>query len=94
MGAFEAQCFRGAQCVRGLTSIATAATSTHPRTMTVTNGGALFHRLGKGGKVLPDRLRAQSLAFIVKAYAARLGLDADVFSGHSLRSSFLTSAAL
>jgi hypothetical protein len=29
----------------------------------------------------------------VKAYAARLGLDADVFSGHSLRSGFLTSAA-
>jgi hypothetical protein len=49
--------------------------------------------LGKGGKVLPDRLRAQSVAFIVKAYAARLGLDADAFSGHSLRSGFLTSAA-
>jgi hypothetical protein len=55
--------------------------------------GALFRRVGKGGKVLPDRLRAQSVAFIVKAYAARLGLDADAFSGHSLRSGFLTSAA-
>jgi site-specific recombinase XerD len=43
--------------------------------------------------VLPDRLRAQSVAFIVKAYAARLGLDAEAFSGHSLRSGFLTSAA-
>jgi hypothetical protein len=43
--------------------------------------------------MLPDRLRAQAVAFIVKAYAARLGLDADVFSGHSLRSGFLTSAA-
>jgi hypothetical protein len=53
--------------------------------------GPLFRRVGKGGKVLPDRLRAQ--AFIVKAYAARLGLDADAFSGHSLRSGFLTSAA-
>jgi hypothetical protein len=38
-------------------------------------------------------LRAQSVALIVKAYAARLGLDADAFSGHSLRSGFLTSAA-
>jgi site-specific recombinase XerD len=55
--------------------------------------GALFRRVGKGGKVLPDRLRAQAVAFIVKAYAARLGLDADLFSGHSLRSGFLTSAA-
>jgi site-specific recombinase XerD len=55
--------------------------------------GPLFRRVGKGGKVLSDRLRAQSVAFIVKAYAARLGLDADAFSGHSLRSGFLTSAA-
>jgi hypothetical protein len=53
--------------------------------------GALFRRVGKGGKVLPDRLRAQSVA--LKAYAARLPLDADAFSGHSLRSGFLTSAA-
>ena len=29
----------------------------------------------------------------MKAYAVRLGLDADAFSGHSLRSGFLTSAA-
>jgi formate dehydrogenase assembly factor FdhD len=29
----------------------------------------------------------------VKAYAARLGLNADAFSGHSLRSGFVTSAA-
>jgi hypothetical protein len=36
---------------------------------------------------------AQSVALIVKAYAARLGLDPSAFSGHSLRSGFLTSAA-
>jgi integrase len=55
--------------------------------------GPLFRRFGKGGKARPDRLRAQSVAFIVKAYAARLGLDPNAFSGHSLRSGFLTSAA-
>jgi integrase len=55
--------------------------------------GPLFRRVRKGDWVLPDRLRAQSVAFIVKAYAAGLGLDADAFSGHSLRSGFLTSAA-
>jgi integrase len=55
--------------------------------------GPVFRRVGKSGEVLPDRLRAQSVAFIVKAYAARLGLDADAFSGHSLRAGFLTSAA-
>jgi site-specific recombinase XerD len=55
--------------------------------------GPVFRRVNKGGRLLPDRLRAQSVALIVKACAARLGLDADAFSGHSLRSGFLTSAA-
>jgi site-specific recombinase XerD len=35
----------------------------------------------------------QSVALIVKSHAARLGLDPDRFSGHSLRAGFLTSAA-
>jgi hypothetical protein len=43
---------------------------------------------------LRDRLAARSVAFLVKAYASRLGLDADAFAGHSLRSGFLTSAAV
>jgi site-specific recombinase XerD len=43
--------------------------------------------------VLPDRLSAQTVAVVVKAYAERLGLDSHAFSGHSLRSGFLTSAA-
>jgi integrase len=33
------------------------------------------------------------VADLVKAYAKRAGLDADTFSGHSLRSGFLTSGA-
>jgi integrase len=33
------------------------------------------------------------LRCIVKTYAARAGFDASTFSGHSLRSGFLTSAA-
>ena len=33
------------------------------------------------------------MANIVKAYAERAGFDASTFSGHSLRASFLTSAA-
>lgn len=39
------------------------------------------------------RLTDRSVAKIVKAHAARIGLDPAVFSGHSLRSGFLTSAA-
>jgi integrase len=55
--------------------------------------GPVFRRVNKGGRLLPDRLKAHSVALIVKAYAARLGLDPGAFSGHSLRSGFLTSAA-
>jgi integrase len=55
--------------------------------------GPVFRRVGKGGGPLSDRLSPQSVALIVKAYATRLGLDAGAFSGHSLRSGFLTSAA-
>jgi site-specific recombinase XerD len=55
--------------------------------------GALFRGVGKGGNLIPGRLTSQSVALIVKAYAARLRLDPDAFSGHSLRSGFLTSAA-
>jgi hypothetical protein len=48
--------------------------------------GAIFRRVNKGGKVLPERLTAQSVALIVKAHARRAGLDPRVFAGHSLRS--------
>jgi site-specific recombinase XerD len=55
--------------------------------------GAIFRPIGKASKLRSGRLTDQSVANIVKAYAARAGLDATVFSGHSLRSGFLTSAA-
>jgi site-specific recombinase XerD len=35
----------------------------------------------------------QLVALVVKAHAARVGLDPAQFSGHSLRAGFLTSAA-
>jgi integrase len=55
--------------------------------------GAIFRRVKKGDKVLPDRLTSQSVALVVKAHARRAGLDARSFAGHSLRSGFITSAA-
>jgi site-specific recombinase XerD len=55
--------------------------------------GALFRRVTKTGRVLPDRLTAQSVALIVKARVRRAGLDPEQFSAHSLRAGFLTSAA-
>jgi site-specific recombinase XerD len=55
--------------------------------------GPIFRPIDRHGNLLSSRLTAQSVARIVKVYAARAGFDAGTFSGHSLRSGFLTSAA-
>jgi site-specific recombinase XerD len=55
--------------------------------------GALFRPVNKSGGVANTRLTDRSVANIVKAMAGSVGLDAKLFSGHSLRSGFLTSAA-
>jgi integrase len=54
---------------------------------------ALFRRVTKGNKLILDRLTDQSVARIIKKLAARAGLIASQYAGHSLRSGFLTSAA-
>jgi integrase len=54
--------------------------------------GPLF-RPTEGNRISQSRLAARSVADIVKSYAGRLGLNVADFSGHSLRSGFLTSAA-
>ena len=55
--------------------------------------GPIFRAINKAGTVAAERLTDRSVANIVKAYAGRAGFDASTFSGHSLRSGFLTSAA-
>jgi integrase len=55
--------------------------------------GPVFRPLTKGGRILNARLSDRSVAEIIKTHAARVGLDPAQFSGHSLRSGFLTSAA-
>ena len=55
--------------------------------------GPLFRPVTRTGKISPRRLSARAVAELVKAYARRAGLKAADFSGHSLRSGFLTSAA-
>lgn len=57
------------------------------------DSGPLFRRLIKGGTVTPDSLTDRSVANIIKERAEQAGLDANQFSGHSLRAGFLTSAA-
>lgn len=55
--------------------------------------GALFRPVTKGNHLTQDRLTDQSVARIIKRLAARAGLIASQYAGHSLRSGFLTSAA-
>lgn len=55
--------------------------------------GPIFRPINKAGSVGTERLADRSVANIVKAYAKRAGFDPTLFSGHSLRSGFLTSAA-
>jgi len=55
--------------------------------------GPVFRRMRPNDKVGATRLSAHSVALIVKEHAGRAGLDAELFSGHSLRRGFLTSAA-
>jgi site-specific recombinase XerD len=55
--------------------------------------GPVFRPVFKGARVGDARLSDRAVAEIVKTYARRIGLDPTLFSGHSLRAGFLTSAA-
>lgn len=54
--------------------------------------GALFRQLGRSGR-LGARLRDATVADRIKRWAKTAGLDWESFSGHSLRSGFVTAAA-
>jgi site-specific recombinase XerD len=55
--------------------------------------GPIFCPVTRSGKISSRRLSARAVAELVKTYARHAGLKAADFSGHSLRSGFLTSAA-
>lgn len=55
--------------------------------------GAIFRRVDKAEQVLPARLSAQSVGGVIKRLAEEAGLDPALYSGHSLRAGFATSAA-
>ena len=54
--------------------------------------GPLFRAVHRSGALLKTRLSDRDVARIVKRYVAAAGIDAKVFSGHSLRAGFVTSA--
>jgi site-specific recombinase XerD len=62
-------------------------------TATGIRNGPLFRSMRRGDRVTRARLSYRAVAETVKRHAKRIGLDAADFSGHSLRSGFLTSAA-
>lgn len=55
--------------------------------------GAVFRQIDRWGNLRESRLTSQSVALVVKNAAKRAGLDWRAFSGHSLRSGFITEAA-
>lgn len=57
-------------------------------------GGPVFRRISKSGRVLPYRLNDKAVATIVKRSAAAAGYDPAQFGGHSLRAGLATQAAI
>lgn len=56
--------------------------------------GPVFRRIRKGGAIDPEKpLSGKSVANLIKQYAKAAGLNPADYSGHSLRSGMLTSAA-
>jgi len=56
--------------------------------------GPLFRPISRHGQIAEARLSGHAVAEIVKARAAAAGLNAALYSGHSLRAGLITSAAM
>ncbi|MFR9749507.1 site-specific integrase [Nocardia sp. 004] len=54
----------------------------------------LFPAITRHGNIADHAMSGRAVAELVKRYAARAGLDPELFSGHSLRAGFATQAAL
>jgi site-specific recombinase XerD len=52
----------------------------------------VFRPVDRHGNVLERRLSAQVVALVVKRAVRDAGLDPELFSGHSLRAGFVTTA--
>lgn len=55
--------------------------------------GPIFICINKHGHILDRRVSGEAISLVVKTRIARAGYDATLFSGHSLRAGFATSAA-
>lgn len=59
----------------------------------VLNQGAVFRRFATKTRLSSEAITPASVALTIKRYARMAGLDAAQYSGHSLRSGLVTSAA-
>lgn len=55
--------------------------------------GPLFRSIGKSGRLHSERLSDKAVALVIKDVAQSKGLNVAKYSGHSLRSGFVTQAA-
>lgn len=55
--------------------------------------GAVFRAVDKGGNVADGQICTRTVADVIKHYAEKSGLDPSKYSGHSLRSGLVSSAA-
>ena len=56
--------------------------------------GPIFRRINRHGNIMPERMAGEAVSLVIKERTAAAGLDADRFSGHSLRAGLVTSAAM
>ncbi|MET4688830.1 integrase [Sinorhizobium fredii] len=56
--------------------------------------GPLFRPVNKHGCCLDRRLSGEAVSLIIKEHLSTAGIDPTLYSGHSLRSGFATSAAM
>lgn len=84
----------GAVLAIGRTGTATCPAAAYAAWLGATgiSGGAVFRGVDRHGR-LGGRLSTNAVAGIVKRRAAAAGLDPAVYSGHSMRAGFATSAA-
>jgi site-specific recombinase XerD len=78
---------------RGATACPVAALKAWIEAAGITSG-ALFVRIfnKRNQRITDQRLHGRAIASVVKAGAARLGLDASTFGAHSMRAGLVTSA--
>lgn len=55
--------------------------------------GAIFRSINRHSQVQPSAMSDKAVALVIKKLAEAAGLDSSQYSGHSLRSGFITTAA-